>query len=173
MSYLVNRMETVDLELQNGDRNTTFCIVAILGNVGMAKFMFEKNRALPTVCGSKNMTPLYLAAFHGNRAMVTFLYDKSDRTRGDVWTKDVMDGILLKCIQADIFDVALRILEDNEELPQDKHLWDVLHLLARNAKAFPKSRQFHEAEIITSCKHPSMNIQHLQVIYFMLHIVFK
>ncbi|MFS7909343.1 putative ankyrin repeat-containing domain, PGG domain, ankyrin repeat-containing domain superfamily [Helianthus anomalus] len=150
VSYLVNMMETVDLELQNVDGNTAFCIAAISGNVGIAKIMFEKNRALPTICGSKNMTPLYLAAFHGNRAMVTFLYDKSDRTRSDVWTNGVMDGILLKCIQADIFDVALRILEDNEELPQDKHLWDVLHLLARNAKAFPKSRQFHEAEIITS-----------------------
>ncbi|KAI3683986.1 hypothetical protein L1987_84509 [Smallanthus sonchifolius] len=87
--YLVR----VDMELQNGDGNTAFCLAAISGNVDMVKIMVEKNQALPNICGSKNMMLLYLAAFHGNH---------------------------------DIYDVAIRILEDNKELPQDKHSWDVM-----------------------------------------------
>ncbi|MFS7909377.1 putative ankyrin repeat-containing domain-containing protein [Helianthus anomalus] len=108
VSYLVNMMDTAELELRNEDGNTAFCIAAISGNVRMAKTMFEKNQALPTIGGM----------------------------RADVWTDDVMDGVLLKCIEAGMFDVALRILEDNKQLPQDKHAWDVLHLLAGMPEAF-------------------------------------
>ncbi|KAM0053268.1 putative ankyrin repeat-containing domain, PGG domain, ankyrin repeat-containing domain superfamily [Helianthus debilis subsp. tardiflorus] len=134
--YLVSMMSTQDLELQNEDGNTAFCIAAISGNIGMVKIMFEKNRALPLICGSDNMMPLYLAAFHGRDEVVRFLYKTSNRKNNDVWTNDNMDEILLKCIHAGINDVALRILEDNEQLPQDKHGWDVLQVLAGTPEAF-------------------------------------
>ncbi|KAI7757658.1 hypothetical protein M8C21_003706 [Ambrosia artemisiifolia] len=136
VSYLVERMATVDLELQNGDGNTAFCIAAISGNVDMVRIMLKKNRALLNISGSENMMPLYLAAFHGNHEMVTFLYDQSDKMMGNHWTNDRKNGVLLKCIQSNIFDIALRIMEDNEELPQDKHMWDVLQELARKPEAY-------------------------------------
>ncbi|KAI3683992.1 hypothetical protein L1987_84511 [Smallanthus sonchifolius] len=138
--YLVNMMSMVDLEHQNEDGNTTFCIAAISGNVGMAKVMFEKNQTLLIIRGSENKMPLYLSAFHGNQDMVTFLYNQLSDKIG--WTNDDIDRVLLKCIQADIFgikyililfifmkfllnrmivkhfvDVAQRILKENVELP--------------------------------------------------------
>ncbi|KAI3826016.1 hypothetical protein L1987_00057 [Smallanthus sonchifolius] len=139
--YLVNMMSMVDLELQNEDGNTAFCIAAISGNVGMAKIMFEKNQTLPIFRGSENKMPLYLAAFHGNRDMVAFLYDQLSDKIG--WTNDDMDGVLLKCIQADIFDVAQRILKENVELPQDKHASDVLQVLAQKRGSFYENRRFY------------------------------
>ncbi|KAI3683993.1 hypothetical protein L1987_84512 [Smallanthus sonchifolius] len=143
---LLNMMTSADLELVNGDGNTSFCLAAISGNVGIAKIMVGMNPALPNICGSENKMPLYLASLHGNHDMVTFLYHR----RIDVpWTDDDKDAVLLKCIQVGMFrmqglisykilisDVALRILEDYEELPQDNHVWDVLQALARKPEAF-------------------------------------
>ncbi|KAM0053728.1 putative ankyrin repeat-containing domain, PGG domain, ankyrin repeat-containing domain superfamily [Helianthus debilis subsp. tardiflorus] len=139
--YLVSMTSRVDLQLQNGDGNTAFCLAAISGDVGMAKIMVERNSTLPIIRGNNNMMPLYLAAFHGKHEMATFLYDKSNRMMGDEWTNDDRNGVLLKCVQSNIFDVALRIMEDNEELPQDKHEWDVQQVLARTPGAFQPVRR--------------------------------
>ncbi|KAM0053725.1 putative ankyrin repeat-containing domain, PGG domain, ankyrin repeat-containing domain superfamily [Helianthus debilis subsp. tardiflorus] len=135
---LVNMMNDVDdFRLQNRDGNTAFCLAAISGNVSMAKIMIEKKKLeLRLICGSDKMKPLYLAAFHGNHDMVNYLYGLFISNRQMGWTNDDMDDVLLKCVQAGIFDVALRILEENGELPQDKHAWNVLQVLARNPAAF-------------------------------------
>ncbi|XP_076903953.1 E3 ubiquitin-protein ligase XBAT32-like [Bidens hawaiensis] len=157
-------MQPVDLELQNADGNTAFCVAAISGNVDMVKSMLTRNSALPTICGSDNKLPLYLAALHGQREVADFLYSKSDKMTDECWTNDNVDDVLLKCIQSDIFDVALRMLKDNEGLPRYQHLWDVLHVLARKHKAFSVKRLpdiMQIMQIIASGKHPSMNTQHL------------
>ncbi|KAJ0625123.1 putative ankyrin repeat-containing domain, PGG domain, ankyrin repeat-containing domain superfamily [Helianthus annuus] len=135
---LVNMMNDMDdFKLQNRDGNTAFCLAAISGNVSMAKIMIEdKKLALPSICGSDKMKPLYLAAFHGNHDMVNYLYGLFISNRQMGWTNDDMDNLLLKCVQAGIFDVAIRILEENDGLPQDKHAWNVLQVLARNPAAF-------------------------------------
>ncbi|KAI7752398.1 hypothetical protein M8C21_011151 [Ambrosia artemisiifolia] len=134
--YIVNMMEVADLELHNRDGNTAFCLAAIAGNVGMAKIMVEKNPALPNIRGRDNMMPLYLAAFHGKHDMVTYLYDQHGGMKEDAyWTNDNRDDVLLKCVEAGIFDVGLQILNDNKELPQDKNIWNVLHILAQNNMA--------------------------------------
>ncbi|XP_076917108.1 uncharacterized protein LOC143577047 [Bidens hawaiensis] len=128
VSYLVNMMCTDDLKLKNKDGNTAFCLAAIAGYVGMAKIMVEKHPILQIICGKENMTPLSLAAFHGKHEMVMFLYDLSDRMKDESWTEH-RNEVLLKY-------VAIRILEDNEKLPQDNHVWDVLQVLAQNTGAF-------------------------------------
>lgn len=100
----MNMMEVADLELHNRDGNTAFCLAAIAGNVAMAKIMVEKNPALPNIQGRDNMMPLYLAAFHGNYAMVTYLYHQPRKMMEDVyWTDDNRDEVLLKCIEAGFF----------------------------------------------------------------------
>ncbi|KAK1437892.1 hypothetical protein QVD17_03692 [Tagetes erecta] len=139
ITYLVNIMTMLDLELQNEDGNTAFCIAAISGNVAIAKILFQKNQALPIICGTQNMRPLYLAAFYGKRHMLTFLYNQSNRMIGRAWTNDDRDAVLLKCVDADFFEVALQILKDNEELPQDKHIWDMLKGIGQRRLAFPEN----------------------------------
>ncbi|XP_035845683.1 ankyrin-2-like [Helianthus annuus] len=102
---LVNMMNDMDdFKLQNRDGNTAFCLAAISGNVSMAKIMIEdKKLALPSICGSDKMKPLYLAAFHGNHDMVNYLYGLFISNRQMGWTNDDMDNLLLKCVQAGIF----------------------------------------------------------------------
>lgn len=103
VKYLVGKMSEDDLKLRNKDGNTAFCLAAIAGDVGIAKIMLKKNADLSTVVGSGGMMPLYLAALHGNRNMVTFLYDKSGKMLGTDWTDGSRHGVLLKCIQTGIF----------------------------------------------------------------------
>ncbi|XP_076953152.1 uncharacterized protein LOC143627142 [Bidens hawaiensis] len=163
-SKLLDRLKTADLELQNADGNTAFCVAAISGNVDMVEEMFRRNNALQTICGNDNKLPLYLAAYHGKHDVVEFLYEKSNKMTGECWTNDSRNGVLMKCIESDIFDVALRILNDNNELPHDNYLWDVLHVLARKHKAFRVETQSaftQYIKFIKSGKYPSMNIQHL------------
>ncbi|KAI7752397.1 hypothetical protein M8C21_011150, partial [Ambrosia artemisiifolia] len=137
VGYLVNMMNPEDLELRNKEGNTAFSLAAIAGNVGMAKIMVEKNPRLPTIPDHDDKMPLYLAAFHGKHDMVTYLYDQNRRMTGDgCWTNDRKDEILLKCIEADFFDVGLRMLNDHPELPQDNNLGDVLQTLAQKPEAF-------------------------------------
>ncbi|KAK9076092.1 hypothetical protein SSX86_004425 [Deinandra increscens subsp. villosa] len=80
VSYLVDMMSKVDLELQNRNGNTAFCVAAISGKVGVIEIMFKKNPAL-----------------------LIFAVLMLDRTMRDSWTDDSMDEVLMKCIQANIF----------------------------------------------------------------------
>ncbi|MFS7983133.1 putative ankyrin repeat-containing domain-containing protein [Helianthus anomalus] len=138
--YLVNMMHPDELELRNKDGNTAFCLAAIAGNVEMARIMVGRHGQLPTILGRDYKTPLYLAAFHGKHDMVTYLYGLYIQNRGmpgpAIWTDDRIDEILLKCMEAGIFDVGRQILDDHAQLPQDNNLWDVLQILARKPNVF-------------------------------------
>ncbi|XP_076957668.1 uncharacterized protein LOC143633204 [Bidens hawaiensis] len=161
VEYLVDMMSEDDLEMKNNDGNTAFCLAAISGNVRMAEAMLLKNQALLIICGSykmtpaiekeSKMTPLCLAAFHGKREMASFLYDKMKDD--DCWTEH-KNEVLLKCIEANMLDVARKILEGNEELPQDKHEWDVLQALAKKPEAFTSPSIISQ---VKSCNHPAFD----------------
>ncbi|KAJ0811073.1 putative ankyrin repeat-containing domain, PGG domain, ankyrin repeat-containing domain superfamily [Helianthus annuus] len=143
VSYLVNMMNVVDLELQNEDGNTAFCLAAISGNVDIAKIMVEKNPALPLICGSDNMTPLHLAAFHGNKDMVIFLYNQ--RMRGECLIEDDINGVLVKCVQANFFGMQGFLIvcgELNVNTPPKEEsimekLWGVIYEKMRARKMIP------------------------------------
>ncbi|KAJ0811069.1 putative ankyrin repeat-containing domain-containing protein [Helianthus annuus] len=193
-------MNADDLELQNQDGNTAFCIAAISGHVDMVKIMFEKNEALTKICGSENMMPLTQVAFHGNVPMMSHLYYMSDEM-GD-WENDKKIEVLLRSIQCNVFGnqglltrklfcvlsttnlclilvafsqncyslyqlitkpfvgLSIRILEDNEQLPENKHAWDLLQALAVKPDTF-KNESPRQSILMESRKHPSMTIQHL------------
>ncbi|KAI3816347.1 hypothetical protein L1987_16040 [Smallanthus sonchifolius] len=108
-------MDEGDLALRNRDGNTALCLAAIAGNAGMAKIMVWKNRGLPKIRGRDNMLPLHLAAFYGNRDMVTYLYAQSG-IMNDIehWTNAKRDVILLKCIQAGILGSSPVWIPDKE-----------------------------------------------------------
>ncbi|GJR84534.1 accelerated cell death 6-like protein [Tanacetum coccineum] len=125
-----------DLELRNGDGNTAFCLVAISGNVEIAKIMVEKNPRLLTMRGANGMMPLHLAVLYGNPDMVRYLYGKSQVMGSDGWTDNDRNRVVLNCIQVDFFDIALEILNENNDLPQGKYVWEVLQVLARKPYAF-------------------------------------
>lgn len=130
---LVKLMDKKDLELQNNSSNTALCLAAAAGNVEMVEIMVKKNPALLIIPGSQQMMPLYMAALFGERKVVQFLYDRSQMLRDDGWTSQNRGWLLLKCVEADLFDIALRIVTDRPELASNGN---VLGVLAKKPDAF-------------------------------------
>nr|GEW75806.1 ankyrin repeat-containing protein [Tanacetum cinerariifolium] len=134
---LVNLMDKKDLELQNKNYNTALSLAAAAGNVKTAQSMVKKNEIVLELPGNNNTMPLYMAALFARSDMVRYLYENSKKMVGDFWTHENRGWVLQKCVEADIFDVALKIVEDCPELTAKKGLLtDVLYLLAQKPKAF-------------------------------------
>ncbi|KAJ0644685.1 putative ankyrin repeat-containing domain-containing protein [Helianthus annuus] len=138
---LVQLMEKPDLELQNKNWDTALCLAAAAGNIETAKTMVQKNRALIEILNFKKVMPLYMAALFAKPKMVAYLYSLSNKMVGDCWTHDNRGWVLQKCVEADMFDVALNILNDrpNIILP-NRLLTDVLLALAQKSRAFEEEK---------------------------------
>ncbi|KAI7755477.1 hypothetical protein M8C21_024340 [Ambrosia artemisiifolia] len=129
---LVKLMEIPDLELQNKNYDTALSLAAAAGNIETAKTMVGKDPALTELPNNKNVLPLYMAALFAKADMVRYLYGLSKKMAGDFWTHDNRGWVLQKCVEADIFDVALKILNDCPELVlKNRLLSDVLFALAQ------------------------------------------
>ncbi|XP_023759684.2 ankyrin repeat-containing protein NPR4 [Lactuca sativa] len=133
---LVRLMNREDLQLQNKNGNTALSLAAAAGNVEIARIMLRKNGDLPIIPNKENMMPLYIAALCGNEDMVKYLYKDFQGMRGPGWTTTTMSWVLVKCIECDMFDVVLDILEDHPELPQHSQRTLALKALARKSSAF-------------------------------------
>ncbi|KAL4578067.1 hypothetical protein LXL04_014182 [Taraxacum kok-saghyz] len=129
MTYMENR----DLELENNNSNTALCLAAGAGNCYMVNLMLEKNSALVAITGCDNMPPLYIAALFGHYDVVKYLYDKSQKLNHDCWTPENRGWLLLKCVENDMFDIALKILQEHTELCSNG---SVLLALAKKTDVF-------------------------------------
>ncbi|KAK9067450.1 hypothetical protein SSX86_014779 [Deinandra increscens subsp. villosa] len=134
---LVARMDTSDLELQNSNSNTALNLAAAAGNVKMVKILLDKNPGLLTIPGSQQMMPLYMAALFGKHVIVEYLYSRSNELRDDGWNSQNRGWLLLKCVEADLFDIALKVVKDRPELASDGN---VLGVLAKKPYAFYETR---------------------------------
>ncbi|XP_023746060.1 uncharacterized protein LOC111894211 [Lactuca sativa] len=134
VKILVNQMTNEQLELQNKKYNTALCLAATTaGNLNIAVTMVEKNKALLDIPGHEGAMPLYMASLSGESEMVNFFYDKSNKMTGAFWTDENRSKVLRKCVELDLFDVAMKIVTDLPELSADNK---VLELLARKTEAF-------------------------------------
>ncbi|XP_050261947.1 ankyrin repeat-containing protein At5g02620-like isoform X4 [Quercus robur] len=127
---LVERMNDVDLALKNKDGNTAICFAAASGIVEIAMIMVEKNKNLPMIQGNKGMRPIYMAALFGHRNMVSYLYPV---TNFGSLAREEQISLFLGTISADLYDLALKILEEDRSLAyaQDTNGETALHVLAR------------------------------------------
>ncbi|KAJ0550891.1 putative ankyrin repeat-containing domain, PGG domain, ankyrin repeat-containing domain superfamily [Helianthus annuus] len=130
---LVERMQTTDLELQNKSYNTALYLAAAAGNIKAIKIMVEKNKALLTIAGgNRKMMPLYVATLYGNEDVVQYMYNHSNNLRDGGWMPLNRGWLLLKCVENDMFDVALKIVTTYPDLGTGS----VLEVLARKPEAF-------------------------------------
>ncbi|XP_076927388.1 uncharacterized protein LOC143590935 [Bidens hawaiensis] len=127
-------MTVEELELQNQYSNTAFWIASAEGKMKMVVIMMEKNRRLPDIRGMAYM-PLHIAAMTGTNSIVKYLYENSQKMRGDNWTENDRNLALMHCVERDFFDVALQIVEDHPEL---KDNMSVLEVLSRKPDAINK-----------------------------------
>ncbi|KAJ9541292.1 hypothetical protein OSB04_027798 [Centaurea solstitialis] len=133
------------LQLKNGNGETALHVAAVAGNVGMARIIVEASEALLTIPDSKGQMPLCVAALYGKGEMVKYLYTSSKRMTGEgpngeiIWTHEKRDYVLLKCIEADLFDTALQIVI-RERSPVLATSGNALRILAQKPEAFQKER---------------------------------
>ncbi|KAI3669091.1 hypothetical protein L6452_40314 [Arctium lappa] len=133
VEYLVRLMETKDLELQNRNGQTALYLAATGQDVRRAKLLVKKNKKLLDIPDNQGMMPLYMAALFRNHDMVTYLYRNSQKMTGELWTPKNRGWVLVKCVQADLFDIALEMAKDCPELAINGR---VLRVLARKPYAF-------------------------------------
>ncbi|KAJ9557687.1 hypothetical protein OSB04_012301 [Centaurea solstitialis] len=133
---LVDMMDSKDLELRNKNSNTAFFLAAGAGNLNIVKIMLKKNKRLPTIPGNEEVLPLYDAALYGRHKIVNYLYEDSGKlASANGWTPDRRACLLLRCVDFDIFDVALDIVREYPELASDA---SILKALAPKAHALKR-----------------------------------
>ncbi|KAJ0468563.1 putative ankyrin repeat-containing domain-containing protein [Helianthus annuus] len=143
-------MSKDDLELQNQNHDTAFCQAAATRNIKTVMIMLEKNRNLATIAGVKGkMMPLYAAAMNKNYEVVKYLYECSNDLHDDGWTTQKRGWLLKKCVEGDMFDVALRIVKIYPRLESG----EVLKLLALKPEAFSETKSNKIKRNINSGKH--------------------
>ncbi|XP_076889515.1 uncharacterized protein LOC143540298 [Bidens hawaiensis] len=106
------------LELQNENCNTALYLAAAAGNLEIVKIMVDKNRVLLTIQGAKGvMHPLYAAVLFGNYDVAKYLYEESkELLNGHGWTDEKRGWLLERCVENDMFDIALEILKKHPKL---------------------------------------------------------
>ncbi|PWA47378.1 ankyrin repeat-containing domain, PGG domain protein [Artemisia annua] len=148
---LVKLMTKEDLALENENYNTALYLAATAGNVKAVKIMVEKNRALLTIPGAGGtMMPLYVAVLFGHYEVAKYLFDNSNGLRDDGWTDTNRGWLLEKCVENDMFDVALEIVKKYPKLGTSG---SVLGILARKPEAFPDTEPSITRRTINSIKH--------------------
>ncbi|KAI3742245.1 hypothetical protein L1987_59925 [Smallanthus sonchifolius] len=133
---LVGLMEKEDLALENENFNTALYLAAAAGNIETVKIMVEKNKILATIPGAGQMLPLYAAALFGNYEVVKYLYAESKGLCDDCWNSTNRRWLLEKCVENNLFDIALQIVEKYPELCSGT----ILGVLARKPEAFGESK---------------------------------
>ncbi|XP_054810328.1 uncharacterized protein LOC129311880 [Prosopis cineraria] len=143
---LVKIMNPEDLELQDVNGNTAFCIAAATGNLQTVQIMERKNKNLPTIRGCGGITPLHIAALQGKSEMTWHLYSKTVQDFEDT------DWILLLfyCVSSGIYDLALQLLEKMPGLAfkRDQANETILHKLARKPLGSKQSQQLQLVECL-------------------------
>ncbi|KAJ0464174.1 putative ankyrin repeat-containing domain, PGG domain, ankyrin repeat-containing domain superfamily [Helianthus annuus] len=133
---LVDMMKEEDLELVNENSNTALYLAAAAGNIKTVRIMVEKNRGLLIIPGARGqMMPLYSAALYGNYEVVKYLYENSNELNDDGWNPQNRGWLLEKCVEADMFDVALQIVKKHPKLETG----NLLGILARKPDAFSET----------------------------------
>ncbi|KAL1359285.1 uncharacterized protein [Arachis hypogaea] len=109
---LVNWLQPGDLALQDQKGRTAFCLAAIAGNVRIAEILRRQNDSLPGIRDREGGTPLHLAALRGRKEMARYLYPQ---TKG-ILQEDEWIPLFLTCVNSQISDVALEMLNEKETL---------------------------------------------------------
>ncbi|KAL7588733.1 hypothetical protein Lser_V15G40736 [Lactuca serriola] len=141
---LVRLMEDVDLELKNSSSNTALHIVAQGKNVVIANVLATENPKLLDMEGNDGKLPLQMAALSGNHHMMMYLHGMSKRMKCSAWTDERRCGVLLTCVEAELFEVAQEIVKDFPKLAQSEDEDSILGVLARQRNAFNIKKHLYQ-----------------------------
>ncbi|XP_028807359.1 uncharacterized protein LOC114762073 isoform X1 [Neltuma alba] len=167
---LVKEMNPEDLELQDVTGNTAFSIAAATGNLEIVEIMKRKNKDLPLIRGGQGTTPLHMAALQGQSDMAWHLYPETIQ-----FFHDHADWIVLLfcCVNNEIYDLALKCLEMNQDLAfeRDESTNEtILHILARKPLSSICQSQRYRKRLMKSCFRQT---QQLQLVKYLWSIFLK
>ncbi|GKC44409.1 ankyrin repeat-containing protein [Tanacetum coccineum] len=151
---LVNMMTAEELELRNHFSNTAFWIAARDRARGV-----PRNRSLHYIRGATYL-PLSISAAEGKYKMVKYLYSLSQKMTGDPWTYKDRETVLKDCVERELFDVALQIVNDCPELAATVSL---LEVLARKPDAFATLEKNIVMRTIDRVITPVLRFFHMKV----------
>ncbi|XP_023520203.1 ankyrin repeat-containing protein At5g02620-like [Cucurbita pepo subsp. pepo] len=174
---LVARLSDEDLGIENSYGNTALCIAATLGGLDIAKSMVEKRKDL--IGGSRNVTPVLIAARYKHNDMVSYLLSQKDHIAPEMELE-----LLVGAISANHYDIALIILKGKDwlatklDINQDTLLHTLLHIMARKPntiasyKMTAKWQSCIEKSVFKClCKKTTMEIKAHQMVANMWSIV--
>lgn len=144
---LVDMMRMEDLQLQNKSGNTALSLAAAAGNVDIATIMVNLNPELLKIPNCSRQTPLYIAVLFRNYAMVNYLYDMSPEMNARGWTHIQKGWVYTKCVEVDLFDMALRIFRGHTDIPEREN---ALRVLAQKPSAFDEIKPHIVWRIVNS-----------------------
>ncbi|XP_021725903.1 uncharacterized protein LOC110693084 [Chenopodium quinoa] len=91
--------------------NTAYCLAAASGVLDLVKEMEKHNPNLPNIGGSLGKKPIQMAAVQGHEKVVDHLM-----THFDNLSPEDLINLLITVIEKDLYDVALKILDEDDEL---------------------------------------------------------
>ncbi|KAJ9559408.1 hypothetical protein OSB04_014022 [Centaurea solstitialis] len=147
---LVNRMTDEQLVLQDKDGRTALFNVAGAGNVEMARVMVDRCPQLLKIRASYSRPPIHNAVLYGKRNMFAYLYGKYKSMGGNDWTYQDIHVVFWQCMEGDLFDSALKILEDQNNPIGFRLRWyarEVLYILARKTNAFKDVKSWKNSSV--------------------------
>ncbi|XP_054804055.1 ankyrin repeat-containing protein ITN1-like isoform X2 [Prosopis cineraria] len=149
---LVNLMNESDLDLQDSRGNTAFCFAAAAGNLDIVKLLWEKNPFLLNIRGGNGFTPLHFAAIQGRADMTWYLYSKIDEL---AFEEADRNKLFLTCIDSGIYDLALKMLKDKQELAlaTNEEGMTGLHIMAQKTTDLGHHSPEHQNLISSGTKH--------------------
>ncbi|PWA61128.1 ankyrin repeat-containing domain, PGG domain protein [Artemisia annua] len=138
VNNLVSLMTKDDLEVVDTNGNTAFYLAAAAGNTEVVKIMAKKNKYLQTIPGARGtMMPLHAAALFGHYKAVKYLYSISNKMRDDCWNDQNRGFLLEKCVENDMFDIAVQIVRMYPELGRSN---TILKFLAEKPHVFSETK---------------------------------
>ncbi|XP_074351049.1 uncharacterized protein LOC141690247 isoform X2 [Apium graveolens] len=166
---LVNLMKPEDLELQNKNFNTVLCLAAAAGTVKIAEILVAKNSSVQ-MKREKNMLPVLVAAWFGQKNMVSFLYSLTDNMTCSDHTDMDRENLLHACISANLYVLpgprigpgenkcqALEIVRiiwgEIVEQTDDEILWNIIRGPVEILKV--RERNLPYGKLIDKSVHPS------------------
>ncbi|WOG90992.1 hypothetical protein DCAR_0310240 [Daucus carota subsp. sativus] len=136
VTELVNLMDAKDLELRNHAGHTALCVAAEGGIVDIAEILLSKNKNLLKLRGERRGSPLRIASTMGHKDMVSYLYSKTNHMDCEDWSVWDQDAVLYNCVDNNIYDVALDILNHHKKRVCKDRYYNPLHILAKKPSEF-------------------------------------
>ncbi|KAF8377136.1 hypothetical protein HHK36_030509 [Tetracentron sinense] len=158
---LVKLMPESSLESTNIDGYTGLHLAALSGIIKMAKAMVEKNKKMLGMRNQSGAIPVVLASTCGHKEMVRYLYSVTPKEDLDPDTSNNGVSLLTFAIFADIYDVALDLLQHYPRLATivDYNGDSALYVLAQNGNPQGFWHQW-----IYSCMHVQLTDKYGNVI---------